>query len=118
MLSLEEIAAKRYAKRQIVFVEELNENVLLSVMTGADWGTFQDEIVKANVGTRESQQLLRAHLLVRCMVDEIGSRRFTDEQAVELNSILSWKSIAALAEVASEINKTTDAAMEKEKGNS
>lgn len=98
-----------------VAVPEWGDSLFIKGMSGAE----RDQFEAANQDGSGGQKLtnLRARFLVRCIVNENGTRIFTDQDAAALGK----KSSAALSrlwDAAAELNGTSDAAQAVMEGNS
>jgi hypothetical protein len=92
-----------------------NEVVLVRGMTGAERDNFE----ASNQDKAGGQKLanLRARYLVRCIVNENGTRVFADQDAAALGK-KSSAAINRLWDAAAELNGTSEEAQEETEGNS
>lgn len=98
-----------------VHVPEWGDSVFIKGMSGAERDAFE----AANQDGSGGQKLtnVRARFLVRCIVNENGTRIFRDEDAAALGK-KSSAAISRLWEAAAELNGTSDEAQAVMEGNS
>lgn len=98
-----------------VVVPEWGDSVFIKGMSGAERDAFE----AANQDGSGGQKLtnIRARFLVRCIVNENGTRIFRDEDAAALGK-KSSAAISRLWEAAAELNGTSDEAQAVMEGNS
>jgi hypothetical protein len=114
-LSRDAILAADDIKTEEVFVLEWGDSVFIKGMTGAERDAFE----AANRDGSGGQKLanIRARFLVRCIVNENGTRIFTDQDAAALGK-KSSAAIDRLWDVATDLNGSSDKAAEETEGNS
>lgn len=114
-LSRDGILGASDIKTQEVDVPEWGGSVLIKGMTGAERDAFEG----GNRDGSGNQNLrnLRARFLVRCIVNENGTRVFADQDAAALGK-KSSSALNRLWEAANDINGTSEAAVEETEGNS
>jgi len=114
-LSRDAILAASDIQTKEVDVPEWGGSVFIKGMTGAERDNFE----AANQDSSGGQKLtnLRARFLVRCIVNENGTRIFVDQDAAALGK-KSSAAINRLWEAAGELNGTGDAEQEAMEGNS
>jgi len=98
-----------------VHVPEWGDSVFIKGMSGAERDAFE----AANQDGSGGQKLtnVRARFLVRCIVNENGTRIFRDEDAAALGK-KSSAAISRLWDAAAELNGTSDEAQAVMEGNS
>lgn len=114
-LSRDAILAADDIKTEEVDVPEWGGSVFLKGMTGTERDNFE-----ANNRRPDGQQNLtnyRARFLVRCVVNENGTRIFSDQDAAALGKKSSG-AINRLWEMAGQLNGASDEAQEEMEGNS
>lgn len=114
MLTREQILSADDRKRETVQVPEWGGEVSVSNMCGSDRDAFEESIIGSD--GKPTLRDMRAKLVARCIVDESGSRIFSDEDVTALGR----KSAAALdrcARVAQRLNLIGDKELEEIKGN-
>lgn len=113
-LSRDAILAADDIKTEEVQVPEWGGTVFIKGMTGEE----RDEFEALNQRNGEPNFLnLRARLLVRVIVNETGTRIFTDQDAVALGKKSSG-ALNRLWDVVGELNGTSDKAQEETEGKS
>jgi hypothetical protein len=114
-LSRDGILGATDIKTKEVDVPEWGGSVLIKGMTGAE----RDQFEAGNRDGSGNQNLrnLRARFLVRCIVNETGTRMFADQDAAALGK-KSSSALNRLWEAANDINGTSEAAQEETEGNS
>jgi hypothetical protein len=87
-LSKDRLLAATTLPREVVPVPELDGDVIVQGMSGADRDAFEASMFRQKGKTRELQmQNLRARLVALCVVDEDGARMFRDDEAAALGQI-------------------------------
>ena len=114
-LSRDAIIAADDIKTREVDMPEWGGSVFVKGVTGAERDNFE----AANQDSSGNAKLtnLRARFLVRCIVNEQGTRIFADQDAAALGK-KSSAAINRLWEVAGELNGTKDSDQEAMEGNS
>jgi len=115
MLTRDQILAARQLPRETVAVPEWGGDVIVSVMSGTDRDAWEGEIARG--GKEDFFRNARARLAARCVIDEAGSKLFTDADVDQLGA-LNWIALERVTKAAQRLNKLTDAEMEDIKGNS
>jgi hypothetical protein len=115
-MSRDEILGLEDIKTEPVTVPEWNNKVVL--IKGMS-GTERDAFEAANRDANGQQNLrnFRARFLVRCIVNENGTRVFADQDAAALGKKSSG-ALSRLFDAANDLNGTSDDAQEATEGNS
>lgn len=114
ILDAASILAVQDAVQETVAVPEWGGDVIIRGMTGTERDAFE-ALVRPG-GTLDLRNY-RSRLLVRVLVNESGTRIFTDAQASELGK-RSAAVIDRLYDVAARLSGLSDAAQEEMEGNS
>ncbi len=101
MLSRDEILSKAIVKQEVVNIPELGGDIIVSEMTGAERENWENSIEEKGRRTN-----LRAKLLVASLVDESGSRLFSQDD-IEAVSKLPFSIIEKLCDISSKLNGFT-----------
>lgn len=114
-LSRDAILAVDDIQTREVFVPEWGDSVFIKGMTGAERDAFE----AANRDSSGNQKLtnFRARFLVRCIVNENGTRIFSDADAAALGKKSSG-ALNRLWDVSNELNGTSEEAQDETEGNS
>jgi len=114
-LSRDGILAAADIKTQEIDVPEWGGTVFIKGMSGAE----RDQFEASNRRSDGEQNLtnVRARFLVRCIVNENGTRIFADQDAAALGK-KSSSALTRLWEAANEANGTSAEAQEETEGNS
>lgn len=114
MLSRNEILSKTILKRQAIYVPEWEGEVLVSEMNGASRDEWEQSLQD-----RDSKGRLispRAKLIIATVVDEAGSRLFTDADTEQIGK-LSSSSLIMICDVAQRLNKLLGEDLDEAKKN-
>lgn len=96
LLTRDQILAVEDLKRETIDVPEWGGEVIVKSLTGAERDAFEDSVVKQRGKTRElNLRNARARLVSLSLIDESGSRLFSDGDV----EALGRKSAAALDRV-------------------
>ncbi|MFD7793641.1 phage tail assembly chaperone [Streptomyces sp. NPDC059759] len=122
-LSRDSILQAADVKTETVPVPEWGGDVILRGLTGEEMDAYQASRRQIrNAGTKDQEIVLiqdnaRANLLVKCIVDETGTRVFTDRDAGLLGA-KNGKILDKLFDVASALSGLNDEEQEEMEGNS
>jgi hypothetical protein len=74
--------------RETVYLKELGGEVIIQGMTGKQRDEWESSLVKQRRNRRElDTRNVRARLVARCLVNDDGSRMFSDDEADQLGDI-------------------------------
>ena len=101
------INAAQDFKREAVIVPEWGVTVYIRSITAAEIDSWQDETYKLNgKDVKLNRQNIRARLLARCLVDEVGTRVYEDHEADELGK-KNNQVVERLYKIAERLNAVT-----------
>jgi hypothetical protein len=78
----------RTLPRESVYLEEIGVTVIVQGMTGKQRDEWESSLVKQKRNRREiDTRNVRARLVARCVINEDGSRMFSDDEADQLGDV-------------------------------
>lgn len=92
-------------------VPELGGTVFVRAMTGAEWNSIEQAIMKKELSN------WRARLAAICLSDEEGNRLFKDSDTNSLASKLPHVALDRIADKAFDVNRLKNAGIEEIEGN-
>jgi hypothetical protein len=108
LLSRDALLQAKALPRERVYIKELGGEVIIQGMTGKQRDEWESSLVKQRRNRRElDTRNVRARLVARCMVNDDGSRMFSDEEADQLGDI-RVDVLGHLFEVAQRLSGVTD----------
>lgn len=88
LLSRDALLQATTLPRERVFIKELGGEVIIQGMTGKQRDAWESSLVKQRRNRRSlDTQNVRARLVARCLVNDDGTRMFSDEEADQLGDI-------------------------------
>jgi len=115
MLNKDEILKADDLKTETVSVPEWGGDVSIRTITGAERDSYEAGIIGS--GKKKNLQNLRAKLCAKCLVDEDGTRLFSDAEILALGG-KSAKPLDRIFDAAQKLNGFTDADVEELEKNS
>jgi len=118
LLNRETILAHKSLKSELVSVPEWGGTVRVRELTGAERDLYEAALVRMQKGGKHSLTMdnARARLVSLSVIDEKGSRIFTDADVVRLGN-LSSTGLSTVFDVAARLSKITAEDMEELAGN-